>query len=219
MDKASIEVASDERLGEKNRAAGFGDLGLVGKYRFWRKGVDAALLRGVKAPTGETSQRTPTSEKFEPKQHPGSHERGRGLTHLCAPPNRREPLPIHDPGEGAQALKMGDLFRADVGASYAFRPLGRYPNLSVMLGLHHEWAIRDHSREGDAAVDSGGTTILLNPGLSASLTAWWAMPIPVFQHLGGEHEMLRSELLTGVVWHFPLFPAGACVIDFSELLC
>jgi hypothetical protein len=76
----------------------------------------------------------------------------------------------------------------------------------VVLELHHEWARRDSNREHDSVEDSGGTTILLSPGLSADLTpnlsAFWAMPIPIYQNLGGQHEELTYEVIAGLSWHF-----------------
>ena len=47
---------------------------------------------------------------------------------------------------------------------------------------------------------------MLTPGLSVELTkqlsAFWAMPIPIYQHLGGEHEKLTYEIISGIAWHF-----------------
>jgi len=78
--------------------------------------------------------------------------------------------------------------------------------VSLVLELHHQWALRDHSRDHDRVLDSGGTTILVSPGvavdLTESLSAFWSMPFPLYQNLGGEHEELKYELIAGLVWHF-----------------
>ncbi len=183
---------------------------MVGKYRFWDKGVNAALLLGVKAPTGVDSKQNP-SGKFEPEQQPGtgswdftsglavSRSLGQHLTLANA-------FQYTYRGEGAQDEKLGDVFHYDLGLSYALKPLGQHPNLSLVLELHNEWARRDHSRDKDKVLDSGGTTILLSPGLSAALTknlsAFWAMPFPIYEHLGGAHEKLAYEILSGLSWSF-----------------
>ena len=92
------------------------------------------------------------------------------------------------------------------GVAYALKPFGTHPNLSFVLELHNEWALRDQSREQGQVWDSGGTTILLSSGLFAELTpqfsAFWAMPVPVYQNLGGQHEELTYEVITGCSWHF-----------------
>ncbi len=109
-------------------------------------------------------------------------------------------------GEGAQDEKLGDVFHDDLGVSYALKLLGAHPNVSAVLELHNEWARRDHSRTEDRVLDSGGTTILVSPGLTAeftkNLSAFWAMPVPIYQHLGGQHQVLKYEVITGLSWHF-----------------
>ncbi len=211
VSKTSIEVHDHETLGEKDTATGFDDLRVIGKYRFWEEGLAAAVLLGVKTPTGETSERTPSGDKFEPEQQPGSGSWDL-MTGLAASRYFVDHVTVASSfrytarGEGGQEEKFGDLFHYDVGISYALRPLGQRPNLSVVLELHNEWALRDHNREQDKMWDSGGTTILLSPGLSVditdSLSAFWAMPVPIYENLGGQHEELKYEILTGVSWHF-----------------
>ena len=212
ISKTSIEGGDDDTLGKKNRATGFGDIRLVGRYRFWQRGVDAALLLGVKAPTGETSaKKKPLREKFEPEQQPGSGSwdlmTGIALSRSFANHwTLANSFRYTTRGEGAQDEKLGDLFHYDVGVSYALKPIGQHPNLSVVLELHNEWALQDHNRTSSKVWDSGGTTVLLSPGLSAELTdslsAFWSMPIPIYQNLGGQHEELTYEVITGVSWHF-----------------
>jgi hypothetical protein len=211
VSKTSIEVHEHSTLGRNDSAAGFGDLRLTGKYRFWSQGIDAALLLGVKAPTGETSDTKDSGGKFEPEQQPGT-----GAWDMTVGVAASRSLGSHVSvanafrytarGEGAQDSELGDLFHYGAGISYAIRPMGEHPNLSLMLELHHEWARRDSNREHDSVEDSGGTTILLSPGLAAnlteSLTAFVAMPVPVYQNLGGQHEELTYGIITGFSWHW-----------------
>lgn len=175
VSKTSIEVDSHATLGKKESATGFGDLRLVGKYRFWEEGVDAALLLGVKAPTGATGEKKDSGAKFGIEQQPGS---------------------------GSWDLTSGLALSRSLGPHVTMAAACQYTTLE----LHHEWALRDHSREQDKIWDSGGTTILISPGLSAELTdsvsAFWAMPIPIYQNLGGQHEEIKFEIITGVSWHF-----------------
>lgn len=211
VSKTSIQIHDEGNLGRHERATGFGDMRLLTKYRFWHEGVDAALLAGVKFPTGAAAEHDRSGGKFEPEQQPGSGSWD-GEFGLVFSRSFRGRLSLATSfqytlkGEGAQDLKEGDVFRYNMGASYALRPLGTYPNLSVVVELNHEWVLRDHSRETDRVFDSGGTTIFATPGVTAELTkylsAFWAMPIPIYQNLGGEHEELKYELLTGISWYF-----------------
>ena len=211
VSKTSFEVHEHAALGRGERASGFGDMRLVAKYRFWSRGVDAALLLGLKAPTGKTSNKNQSGEKFEPELQPGSGGWDFN-TGLAVSRSFRKRLSLASAfqytyrGEGGQAFNPGDLFRYDLGVSYALKPLGTAPNLSLVLELHNQWASRDASRESDKVLDSGGTTVLLNPGLTAELTenlsAFCSMPVPVYQNLGGAHEELRYEVLAGATWTF-----------------
>ena len=70
--RSSIQAEDADHLGRGEHAFGVGDLRLVGKYRFWKDGVSAAVLVGVKAPTGKTSAKNKSAEKFEPELQPGS---------------------------------------------------------------------------------------------------------------------------------------------------
>ncbi len=217
VSRSSIQIHDHATLGADERATGLGDARIVGKYRMWdqggvgSQGVDAALLLGVKAPTGETSDEDGAGEKFEPELQPGSGSWdvqtgfavSKGLNRYVSASGAFQYVYR---GEGAQEFDAGDLFRLDVGISHALRPLGECPNAGLVLELHNQWALRDRSRESDEVLDSGGTTILLSPGISAELTpnvsVFFAMPFPVYQNLGGQHEELNYEAIAGFSLHF-----------------
>lgn len=211
VSKTSVQIEDHDHLGRGERAAGVGDLRLLGKYRFWSEDIDAAVLAGVKLPTGETSDRDQSGNKFEAEQQPGSGSWD-GEFGLVVSRNFHRRLSLATSvqytlkGEGAQDRKLGDVFRYNVGMSYALRELGAFPNLSLVLELNTEWALRDHSRAERHVLDSGGTTVLISPGLTAQLTehlsAFWSLPMPIYQDLGGEHEELTYEILAGMSWSF-----------------
>ncbi len=211
VSRTSTQIHDMDAMGRGERASGFSDLKLIGKYRFWKRGADAALLLGLKAPTGETSKSDRSHEKFEPEQQPGSGSWD-FTSGLAVSRRIGEHLSLANAfqciyrGEGAQDRKFGDVYRYDVGVSYALKPLGQHPNLSLVFELHNQWVRQDHSRDSAKVFDSGGTTTLISPGLSAEmsngLSAFFAMPIPIHQNMGGEHEELTYEVLTGLAWHF-----------------
>jgi len=211
VSKTSLQIEEAHALGRKEQAAGLGDLRFIGKYRFWEQGVGAAVLLGVKAPTGVTAIHNSVGEKFEPELQPGSGSWD-FMTGLTISRSFQRHVTLASAfqytyrGEGAADEKLGDVFHYDLGVSYALKPLGAHLNLSLVMELHNEWARRDHNRTEDRVLDSGGTTILLSPGISAALTknlsVFWAMPLPLYQHLGGVHEKITYELLTELSWSF-----------------
>ena len=95
----------------------------------------------------------------------------------------------------------GDIFRYSIGAAASLRPYGKYPNANFHIELNNEWVRRDHER-GVKTFDSGGTTVSVTPGISFALnkhiSAFSAIPVPIYQNLGGRHEEVEYQILTGI---------------------
>lgn len=211
VSKNSIEVHDHDHLGNKEPAAGFGDMRLLSKYRFWKKQIEAALLAGIQFPTGRTTAKRKSSDKFAAENQPGTGswdaEFGIALSrNFMQRVSAATSFQYFLKTEGAQEHEAGDVFRYNLGTGYALRDMGKHPNLSVTFEMNHEWALRDHTRTARRVLDSGGTTVFLTPGLNAQLSkhfsVFWGMPIPVYQDLGGEHEELKFETLTGMNLYF-----------------
>lgn len=207
VSKNSIEVHEHATLGKRESATGFGDMQLTSKYRFWKKHVEAAAIAGIKFPTGRTNDKRVSGKKFEAEQQPGTGSWD-GEFGLVLSRNFKQRFSTATSflynlkTEGAQDFKAGDVFRYNIGASYALRKLGSFPNLSIICELNHEWALKDRSRTHAPVFDSGGTSIFVTPGLEAAfnrhVSVFWGMPVPIYQNLGGEHEELKFEILAGI---------------------
>lgn len=208
VSKASNQVHDHDALGRDERSKGFGDMHLIGKYRFWKKGIEAALMAGVKFPTGRSSDKDRSGAKFDPEQQPGSGSWD-GEFGIAFSRSFKKRFSVSTDfqyllrSEGGQEYEGGDIFRHDVGIAASLRPLGDYPNAHFYVELNNEWARRDFDR-GKKNPDSGGTTISITPGvglsLSKNLFAFWAMPIPIYQNLGGYHEEVEYRILTGITF-------------------
>jgi hypothetical protein len=208
---ASIEIHEHDSLGQDEAAQGPGDVRLLGKLRRETPLGHVALLGGISAPTGETSDRAESGDKFPPELQPGSGswdlEAGiavsRNVGARFAWTTSAQYL-WHN--EGAQDFKAGDLIRWSFGASRAIGPATQPSAVSLVLELNAEWAMRDQSRAERHVLDSGGTTVLISPGLMARLnerlSAYVSVPVPVYQNLGGQHEELKYAVLSGISWAF-----------------
>ncbi len=206
VSKNSIEIHDHENLGAKERATGFGDLRFSTNYKFWKKYVEASVITGIKFPTGKTTAKRRSGDKFAPELQPGtgSWDGQFGVAVSRSFKKRFSAAASFEyflNGEGAQGHKAGDIFRSSIGGSYAVRNLGSSPNVNVILEFNNEWALKDHSREENRVFDSGGTTLSLSPGIIVSLTRnislFWSCPIPIYQNLGGEHEEKKFEMVAG----------------------
>lgn len=208
VSKTSIQIDNHRHLGRGERAAGLGDLALSAHYQFMEGPIDAAARAGVETPTGETSDHDQAGQKFQPEQQPGggawNGEFGLAASRRLGPISVASGASYIRHGEGAQDHRSGDAIRSSVGFGYAL-PLAKAARAHAVLELQGEWAFRDRSRGERHVLDSGGTTVLVSPGVAVSteqITLYWAMPVPVYQNLGGEHEELKYELLSGMVWRF-----------------
>ena len=68
-------LMSPDGINRRGNSAGFGDVTMLGQYRFHnnaQNGTSAAVLFGFKAPTGSTNQRDAFGNLFEAEFQPGS---------------------------------------------------------------------------------------------------------------------------------------------------
>jgi hypothetical protein len=106
-------------------SSGIGDLTLLGQYRFFNNkaaGLEAALLLGVKAPTGKTDNLADTGERLETEFQPGTGSWD-GLFGLAV--TKRFGAWALDSnvlyvlaGKGAQQTDLGDRFQYNAAISY-----------------------------------------------------------------------------------------------------
>lgn len=206
VSKKSIEVDSHRRVGTQDRATGFGDMRLGTKYRFWKKGIEAAFISGIKFPSGVTSKKKEGGSKFEIEGQPGSGSWDADFG-LALSRRFKDRISVATSFQyflrgRSKSQYYGDIFRASVGASVALKKLGTYPNLSLVTELSQEWQNRDRESNGASIRDGGGTTLWFSPGLQADLNkysaAFFAMPIPLYQNINGAHEEVKWQILSGV---------------------
>jgi Putative MetA-pathway of phenol degradation len=153
---------------------GFGDVSITGTYRFIndvRNGFDAALIVGVKAPTGRTDARDNSGELFETEHQPGSGSwdallgaalsKQIGLTTLSA--NALYTFA----GDGSQDTRLGDRLSYGIAASYRLWSSGGGHDHPMKLGAKFDGMMRhggvDHAEE---AAHSPATAFDVSLGLN-----------------------------------------------------
>lgn len=207
--RATIQVEDHEMLGRGERSEGLGDVMLGAKMQVLRAPVRAALFASVEPPTGAQSERDQSDAKFGAELQPGSGSwdaaAGAAVGGMVWSGWRwGAAMQYRAHGTGAQQVRVGNVLRCDLGvASPRCRPARRVA-AGPVLELQAQWADRDREH-GEPVLDSGGTTVLLSPGVTASferVSVFLAVPVPVYQGLGGEHEELTYEVVTGVSWRF-----------------
>jgi len=214
VDRSNIrEAHNDMGVGEAELAGdsnGVGDLTLFGQYRFHQsEKQDAAILAGIKTPTGETGVREIEGALFEAEQQPGSGSwdpffglaYNRSWGDIGFSGNVLYTLVT----EGSQDTDLGDIFNYNIALSY---------RTTIPEGGHdhhrhkHQGNIIDYidmivelngdSRQrvdinGESEEHTGGHTLYISPGLrvglSHSVSLFTSVGIPVVNDLNG----LQSE--------------------------
>jgi hypothetical protein len=184
----------------RGNSDGIGDLTLMAQYRFFNNQAsrtEAALLLGLKAPTGRTSLRDANGELFGAEFQPGSGSWdglfGLAVTTRFGAWSFDANVLYQLATQGTQDTDLGDRFQYNVGISYRVigstlpspmfhggprpksghhhpheePPAPRGPALDLVLELNGEW----HAREETAGVrepNSGGNVVYLSPGLRIS---------------------------------------------------
>jgi Putative MetA-pathway of phenol degradation len=105
-------------------SAGFGDVTVLGQYRFFKtEATSTALLLGVKAPTGVTNRRDQNGELFETEFQPGSGSWdgmfGLAFSYRFAPAWQFDTNVLYIlTGEGVQDTDLGDRFLYNAAVTY-----------------------------------------------------------------------------------------------------
>jgi hypothetical protein len=106
-------------------SSGLGDLSLLGQWRFLNNrssGTEAALLLGLKAPTGKTSEADDDGERLDAEFQPGSGSWdgmfGLALTQRAGAWSFDTSVLYTVVGEGTQSTDLGDRFHYSAAVSY-----------------------------------------------------------------------------------------------------
>lgn len=206
-----------ESLGD---AEGLGDASLYGLYRWGGaegSSHHAAVLLGVKTPTGKTDARGDTGERFELELQPGSGSwdpfAGLAFTWLRGRASYDVSTVYRLSTEGKQDTTLGDVVAFD--AALAFRLLPRaghehdhgaaephgHAALDLLLEINGEWRGEDETAGVDNP-NSGGRVIFLSPGVRYAFAGGWiaslSVGVPVVTDLNGFQSEPEYRVIGGV---------------------
>ncbi|MBL4820969.1 MAG: transporter [Gammaproteobacteria bacterium] len=160
-----------ERLGS---AGGIGDARLYANYQLFSSGSrSASMLFGIKAPTGESDEKSRDGHRLETEFQPGSDSwdplLGIAFSQQFNNWTLNSNLLYSFTTEGAQDTDLGDVFNYNFALSHAlpqFGPLeGSSWKVNFSLELNGEW--RDKVEiAGATETNSGGSITYLAPGFS-----------------------------------------------------
>lgn len=199
---------------DRGDAIGFGDAALLAKWRFTGEhhhGWEAALLAGIKLPTGSTGQVDDLGETFETEHQPGSGSWDPILGLAATRPLPRGSIDLsvmyQIATRGAQDTRLGDRAQASVGLTWRLwgAPIDYHgghhhhdtaegrPTLDGVIELNGEWEGRQNE-SGTIDVYSGGKALYLSPGLRLTAGGWsFALggSVPLTQDIALSHPPVR----------------------------
>lgn len=200
-----------ERLGDSN---GLGDTVFFGQYRFLHlqeQDIHAAVLLGVKTPTGRTHRRTESEEGhlFEMEQQPGSGSwdgiAGLSYTQVFGPVTFNASTIYTIVTKGDQDTDLGDVFSYNAALSYRLNPggdngggdyffltPGRYA-VDLVMELNGQW--RDQqSVNGEEVENSGAHQLYVSPGVRLTagqhVNLGLSFGVPIVEHFNGHQDQL-----------------------------
>jgi hypothetical protein len=130
---------------ERGDSSGIGDVTLLGQYRFFNNRAtrtEAALLLGVKAPTGRTNVDDEQGARFETEFQPGSGSWdglfGLAFTQRFTAWSFDTNVLYHQVNKGAQDTDLGDRFHYNAAISYRMTGVPAAPAGRMSLGAMPE---------------------------------------------------------------------------------
>lgn len=186
---------------------GFGDMTLSARYRFYEANDwHAALIAGLKLPTGQTNERAPDGDKLGIDHQPGTGSldplMGLALTKVAAPFTYTASAIYRLSTRGSQDTAVGDTVLYNLAATYSIDPesdhlldrafpeeiLGHSSRFALVLEMNGVFQ-EQLEYQGLKEEGHGGNTIFLSPGLSAAFDdtvyANLSLGFPVIDELSG----------------------------------
>lgn len=203
-----------EKLGDSE---GFGDARLFGQYRFMQdetRQKSAAVIVGIKIPTGNTNERS-SEEKYEAELQPGSGSwdpfvglaYSKQLDNIAFDTNATYQLVT----EGTQDTDLGDFVGVNAAVSYRMESghdhHDEHTHLQwdLIAEINGEWREKEDN-DGEFNDDSGGLIVFASPGIRVSsnngLSGALAIGIPIIEDLNGLQSKPQYRLIANASFSF-----------------
>jgi hypothetical protein len=226
-----VAMNTVERRGE---ASGVGDLLLLGQWRFLKEPVvapEAALLAGVKLPSGQTDIRDRSGRRFETEFQPGSGSTdpliGLALTRQFGPWSLDGNILHQFATAGAQRTNLGDRFVYNAALSYRLfghseaghvhvhddghvhvhepeQPASPTFTLDGILEMNGRWEGQEQIA-GVRDPNTGGNVVYLSPGLRASygnMSGFVSVGVPIVNDPNGLQSKPAYQVASGIALSF-----------------
>ncbi|OGI18312.1 MAG: hypothetical protein A3B68_04560 [Candidatus Melainabacteria bacterium RIFCSPHIGHO2_02_FULL_34_12] len=218
-----IRDVHDAKVGKRGNAIGIGDITLFSQYRFLKNkkyNLHAALLTGLKIPSGVKRTKGRDGEIFEADEQPGSGSwnpliglaLSKKLSHFSLDTNSLYKFATN----GSQGSNLGDS--AYYNFSISYRPNNNWiynlngnsknthskdkVSLDLILEANGMWSQKPKTFHGFIDENHGGTIIYLSPGVRVSYDKKWigyvSAGLPTIHDLNGRQRAPHIRLVGGI---------------------
>jgi hypothetical protein len=195
--------------------SGIGDANLLAKYRLSSEGPwKAALIGGLKVPTGSTHKSSREGERLETEHQPGSGSWdplfGAAVSGEIGSVVLTSSAIYQLSGKGAQHTQLGDRLVGGIALSHHFGPVEHHHGDAEEGEHHHDDVHEAHGHStwdafvevtgewegrqkvgGDLEQDSGGKAVWLSPGARFTAASGFSVSasvgLPVWQRIRPSH--------------------------------
>jgi hypothetical protein len=223
-----VEEHNDDALGHEEPveqlgdSSGIGDTAFYGQYRFWNntnQNVNAALLFGIKTPTGRTDARSAEGERFETEHQPGSGSwdffTGLAVSRSAGRIGFDTNILYTITNEGSQNTSLGDIINYNFALTFSVRgkETDQHGHLDeeahehsdtvwdFIFELNGDWREKVE-KSGNIDNNTGGNIIYLSAATRASWGRGWSTSIsvglPILKDLNGIQSEPKARVLFGI---------------------
>ncbi len=218
-----LNSEDDNSSVDGGNSIGFGDMTLLAKYRFLNEGrlctnwdhktgisnkLQAAILAGIKMPTGQTHERENDGFRFSIDDQPGtgSWDPVMGLA-LSLPVNNFSfdtSVIYRLSTQGIQQTTVGDIISFNSAVTYNFQShkvFGQAIKPAAVLEINSIWQEK-LEESGVKENESGGLVMFLSPGLRAAINDYSIVNLligfPIINDLNGTQPDTGIQLFAGL---------------------
>lgn len=191
---------------------GLSDLNLYAQWLFFNNQnykLSSMLVLGTVIPTGKTDLRDKHGNLFSPNDQPG-HGAWAPFIGIAVTHKREKDLFSMDffvtkNFEGAQKANFGNIYDYDFAFVHSLYQANSHFSLSGILEINGEY-LPKIIEDGNPDPDTGGSLILLSPGLRMNIKdnifPFLAVGFPIIQRLNGFQPEIKYSIATGFDAHF-----------------
>lgn len=216
---AHVGGTAIDSVAERGNSIGFGDAAVIAKWRFTGEnhhGWEAALLAGLKLPTGATRRFDLEGERFESEHQPGTGSwdplAGLALTRSLPRGSFNASATYQFSTRGSQDTRLGDRAQIALGLSHRLTGGGidyhgnrrdaGHDDAAIdgVMELNAEWEGRQDVA-GQVDGYSGGKALFVSPGVRLGVGAWTftlSGSLPLAQDIRLSHSETRYRLRFGI---------------------